>query len=77
MFALATRQVTRRAATIAPSVRGQLQRRMFHAENTNGQNLPFSTKNKFGLAVKFTAYCGFGFALPFIASAWTLNKNKQ
>ncbi|RKP10891.1 hypothetical protein THASP1DRAFT_12237, partial [Thamnocephalis sphaerospora] len=29
-------------------------------------NLPFSTKNRAGLAVKFIAYCSIGFALPFI-----------
>ncbi|KAI9597327.1 hypothetical protein BDF19DRAFT_420737 [Syncephalis fuscata] len=73
MLALAARPVMRRAVmATSPVTRGQVQRRMFHAENTHGQNLPFSTKNKFGLAVKFTTYCAVGFGLPFFASVWTL-----
>ncbi|KAK3820422.1 MAG: cytochrome c oxidase subunit VIIc [Benniella sp.] len=42
----------------------------YHWTNDNGKNIPFSTKNKPGLAVGVTAYLGLGFALPFVATYW-------
>ncbi|ORZ00161.1 cytochrome c oxidase subunit VIIc [Syncephalastrum racemosum] len=45
---------------------------LFHFENTNGQNIPFKTTNRVGLAVKMTLYLGLGFGAPFLGAAWQL-----
>ncbi|KAG0163525.1 hypothetical protein DFQ30_011430, partial [Apophysomyces sp. BC1015] len=39
---------------------------LYHFSNSDGQNLPFNTKNRAGLAVKMTLYLSLGFAAPFL-----------
>ncbi|KAL0075264.1 cytochrome c oxidase subunit VIIc [Phycomyces blakesleeanus] len=39
---------------------------LYHFSNSNGQNIPFDTKNRAALAVKMTLYLGLGFGAPFI-----------
>ncbi|CAO3591583.1 unnamed protein product [Absidia cylindrospora] len=47
---------------------------LYHFENSNGQNIPFNTKNRTGLAVKMTLYLGLGFAAPFLGAYWQFYK---
>ncbi|KAI9288474.1 cytochrome c oxidase subunit VIIc [Umbelopsis sp. AD052] len=47
---------------------------LYHFENTNGQNIPFKTTNKVGLAIKMTLYLGLGFGAPFLGAAWQFHK---
>ncbi|KAI9299598.1 cytochrome c oxidase subunit VIIc [Cunninghamella echinulata] len=47
---------------------------LYHFENSNGQNLPFNTKNRTGLAVKMTLYLGVGFIAPFFGCYWQFKK---
>ncbi|CEG71602.1 hypothetical protein G6F70_007573 [Rhizopus microsporus] len=47
---------------------------LYHFENTNGQNIPFNTKNRAGLAIKMSLYLGLGFAAPFIGAWWQFYK---
>ncbi|KAI8643883.1 hypothetical protein BD408DRAFT_363956 [Parasitella parasitica] len=39
---------------------------LYHFSNANGQNVPFNTKNRAGLAIKMTLYLGLGFGAPFL-----------
>ncbi|KAI8979271.1 cytochrome c oxidase subunit VIIc [Mycotypha africana] len=45
---------------------------LYHFSNANGQNVPFNTKNKAGLALKMSLYLGLGFGVPFIGAWWQL-----
>ncbi|KAI9256996.1 cytochrome c oxidase subunit VIIc [Helicostylum pulchrum] len=45
---------------------------LYHFSNSNGQNVPFNTKNRPALAIKMTLYLGLGFAFPFIGAWWQL-----
>ncbi|KAG8955728.1 hypothetical protein FRC04_007719 [Tulasnella sp. 424] len=45
-----------------------------HPENTV-YNMPFDYRNPKTFAVKIVAYCSLGFAIPFIAAAYQLNKS--
>ncbi|KAI9323299.1 cytochrome c oxidase subunit VIIc [Dichotomocladium elegans] len=47
---------------------------LYHFENSHGQNIPFKTTNRAGLAIKMTLYLGLGFAAPFIGAAWQFHK---
>ncbi|KAL1932166.1 hypothetical protein VTP01DRAFT_9222 [Rhizomucor pusillus] len=47
---------------------------LYHFENSNGQNLPFKTTNRVGLAIKMTLYLGLGFGAPFLGAAWQFHK---
>ncbi|CAO3578247.1 unnamed protein product [Absidia cylindrospora] len=47
---------------------------LYHFENSHGQNIPFNTKNRTGLAVRMTLYLGLGFAAPFIGAYWQFYK---
>ncbi|KAG1460071.1 hypothetical protein G6F46_005772 [Rhizopus delemar] len=47
---------------------------LYHFSNTNGQNIPFNTKNRAGLAIKMTLYLGLGFAAPFLGAWWQFYK---
>ncbi|KAI8374227.1 uncharacterized protein BYT42DRAFT_615405 [Radiomyces spectabilis] len=64
------RSALRSRATAQQVMRSDL----YHFSNSNGQNLPFSTKNRAALAVKMTLYLGLGFAFPFIGAAWQFHK---
>ncbi|KAI7867516.1 hypothetical protein BDF14DRAFT_1726278 [Spinellus fusiger] len=46
---------------------------LYHFSNSNGQNIPFDTKNRAALAVKMTLYIGLGFGAPFIGKLFFLN----
>ncbi|ORY86684.1 hypothetical protein BCR35DRAFT_44574 [Leucosporidium creatinivorum] len=48
--------------------------RHLHVENTVNNNTPFSYANPKALAFKMIAFCGLGFATPFIASAYQIQK---
>ncbi|KAI8140566.1 hypothetical protein BJV82DRAFT_520090 [Fennellomyces sp. T-0311] len=41
---------------------------LYHFENSNGQNIPFKTTNRPGLALKMTAYLALGFGAPFLGN---------
>ncbi|KAK9765709.1 hypothetical protein K7432_005731 [Basidiobolus ranarum] len=58
------------------TILGNLRRSDYHFENIKGDNMPFSYKNRRVFAVKMTAFCGLGFALPFVASYWQLSKSQ-
>ncbi|KAI9481165.1 MAG: cytochrome c oxidase subunit VIIc [Benjaminiella poitrasii] len=45
---------------------------LYHFSNTNGQNVPFNTKNRAGLAIKMVLYLGVGFGAPFLGAWWQL-----
>ncbi|CDS06009.1 Putative Cytochrome c oxidase subunit VIIc [Lichtheimia ramosa] len=45
---------------------------LYHFENSNGQNIPFKTTNRVGLAIKMTLFLGLGFGAPFLGAAWQL-----
>ncbi|KAG9045156.1 hypothetical protein FS837_006955 [Tulasnella sp. UAMH 9824] len=45
-----------------------------HPENTV-YNMPFDYRNPKTFAVKIVAYCGVGFAIPFIAAAYQMSKS--
>ncbi|KAI8068024.1 cytochrome c oxidase subunit VIIc [Gongronella butleri] len=47
---------------------------LYHFENANGQNIPFSTKNRTALAIKMTLYLGAGFGAPFLGCWWQFHK---
>ncbi|KAI9281454.1 cytochrome c oxidase subunit VIIc [Sporodiniella umbellata] len=47
---------------------------LYHFSNSNGQNIPFNTKNRAGLAIKMTLYLGLGFAAPFLGAYWQFYK---
>ncbi|CDH60712.1 predicted protein [Lichtheimia corymbifera JMRC:FSU:9682] len=47
---------------------------LYHFENSNGQNIPFKTTNRVGLAVKMTLFLGLGFGAPFLGAAWQFHK---
>ncbi|GAN08864.1 uncharacterized protein ATC70_006385 [Mucor velutinosus] len=47
---------------------------LYHFSNANGQNVPFNTKNRAGLAIKMTLYLGLGFGAPFLGAAWQFYK---
>ncbi|KAL1922801.1 uncharacterized protein VTP21DRAFT_9177 [Calcarisporiella thermophila] len=64
-----------RAALRSRALTRPLRSDLYHFENTNGQNLPFSTKNKPLLAVGVVTFFGVGFGLPFFNAWWTLKKN--
>ncbi|KAF9194280.1 hypothetical protein BGZ51_000440 [Haplosporangium sp. Z 767] len=46
----------------------------YHFSNTNGKNIPFSTKNKTVLATGVFGTLGVGFFLPFVACYWQAYK---
>jgi hypothetical protein len=73
MFAAISRPAIRRAIAARPTNTALILRHQFHVENTSGQNIPFSTKNRMALTIKFSLYCGVGFVLPFIAAAIMIN----
>jgi hypothetical protein len=69
MFAAVARSAARCTIAARPTNAVLILRRQFYVENTGGQNIPFSTKNRKALAIKFSLYCGVGFVPPFIAAA--------
>ncbi|KAI8886538.1 hypothetical protein K501DRAFT_177416 [Backusella circina FSU 941] len=50
------------------STRKVIRSDLYHFENSNGQNIPFNTKNRAGLAIKMTLYLGLGFGAPFLGN---------
>ncbi|KAF8154530.1 hypothetical protein B0H34DRAFT_716892 [Crassisporium funariophilum] len=74
---LAIRTIKPTAFSRAPSgLLHSIIKRQVHnqAEDRHDRAFPFSTKNKKALAVKFLAYMGTGFAIPFIAVWWHWNR---
>ncbi|KAK4055402.1 hypothetical protein OIO90_003240 [Microbotryomycetes sp. JL221] len=48
--------------------------RSLHVDNKVYNNMPFQYRNGGGLAFKMIAFCGLGFSIPFIASAYQISK---
>ncbi|KAI8976458.1 cytochrome c oxidase subunit VIIc [Pilobolus umbonatus] len=61
-------------AALRPSTRQLIRSDLYHFENSNGQNVPFNTKNRAALAIKMTLYLGAGFGAPFLGAYWQFYK---
>ncbi|KAI7902871.1 cytochrome c oxidase subunit VIIc [Cokeromyces recurvatus] len=61
-------------STMRASTRQIARSDLYHFSNSNGQNIPFNTKNRAGLAIKMTLYLGIGFAAPFLGAWWQFYK---
>ncbi|KDE07419.1 cytochrome c oxidase subunit VIIc [Microbotryum lychnidis-dioicae p1A1 Lamole] len=73
MLSAAARPALRAMRTPLASVQRQ-QMRSLHVDNVVGNNTPFSYKSGPGLAIKMIAFCGLGFATPFLAASYQIHK---
>ncbi|SCV70297.1 BQ2448_1691 [Microbotryum intermedium] len=71
MLSAAARPALRAMRTPLASAQCQ-QMRSVHFDNVVGSNTPFSYKSGSGLAIKMIAFCGFGFATPFLAASYQM-----
>ncbi|KDQ58273.1 hypothetical protein JAAARDRAFT_35081 [Jaapia argillacea MUCL 33604] len=67
--------LARSSALVRPATRPFVR----HASHQTPKNLhvadfPFKYSHRKAFAAKFVAYCGVGFAVPFIAGIWQLSK---
>jgi hypothetical protein len=67
MFAAIARPAARRVIAARPTNVAHILRRQIHFENSGGQNMPFSTKDRKAFAIKYATFCVIGYSLPFIA----------